>query len=50
MKKSRKKTFVRNDDYFKWYNENKENINIISMKITKEQEKIKIEYEEVIKE
>ena len=44
--KKRKKTFTKNDDYFKWYEENKDKVNITSFKIIKGQEKIKLEYED----
>lgn len=43
--KKRKKTFTSNQDYFKWYNDNKDKVNITSFKIIKGQEKIKLEYE-----
>lgn len=45
--KKRKKTFKSNPEYFKWYNDNKDKINITFFKIIKGQEKIKLEYEEV---
>lgn len=44
--KKRKKTFTSNQDYFKWYNDNKDKINITYFKIIKGQEKIKLEYED----
>ena len=46
LKKKRKKTFTSNQDYFKWYNDNKDEINITFFKIIKGQEKIKLEYED----
>lgn len=42
--KTRKKTFTENDDYFKWYEENKEKVNIMSVDTTKY--KTKVEYED----
>lgn len=41
--KKRKKTFKNNPEYFKWYNDNKDKINIILIEPLKT--KIKIEYE-----
>lgn len=37
------KTFKDNDSYFKWYNKNKDDIKIVSLKIVKD--KIRLEYE-----
>ena len=41
--KKRKKTFIKNDDYFKWHEENKDKVNIISVDTART--KIKLEYE-----
>ena len=45
--KKRKKTFTENDDYFKWYNDNKDKINIISVDTTKDKTKVEYENKEV---
>ena len=37
------KTFKDNNSYFKWYNKNKDDIKIVSLKIVNK--KIKLEYE-----
>ena len=42
--KKRKKTFKCNPDYFKWYNDNKDKVNIISVDTTRT--KTKVEYED----
>lgn len=44
LKKKRKKMFTSNPEYFKWYNENKDKINIISVDTTRT--KTKVEYED----
>ena len=43
--KVKKKTFRYNDDFFEFYDRNKDNINIISLKILVD--KIVLEYEEL---
>jgi len=42
--KKRKKTFTSNQDYFKWYEENRNKVNIISVDTTRT--KTKVEYED----
>lgn len=42
--KKRKKIFTKNDDYFKWHEENKDKVNIISVDTTRT--KTKVEYED----
>ena len=42
--KKRRKTFKTNEEYFDWFNNNKEKIEIVEFKIT--EDKIKLSYEE----
>ena len=42
--KKRYKTFKTNEEYFDWFNKNKEEIKIVEFKITKD--RIKLSYEE----
>ena len=42
--KKRRETFKTNDEYFEWFNKNKEEIKIVEFKKTKD--RIKLSYEE----
>ena len=46
--KKRRKTFKTNEEYFGWFNKNKEEIKIVEFKITKD--RIKLSYEERVEE
>jgi hypothetical protein len=46
--KKRHKTFKTNEEYFSWFNQNKEKIKIVEFKIT--EDKIKLSYEERVEE
>lgn len=46
--KKRRKTFKTNEEYFGWFNKNKEQIKIVEFKITKD--RIKLSYEERVEE
>ena len=46
--KKRRKTFKTNEEYFTWFNKNKEEIKIVEFKITKD--RIKLSYEERVEE
>ena len=46
--KKRRKIFKTNDEYFEWFNNNKEQIEIVEFKIT--EDKIKLSYEERVEE
>lgn len=46
--KKRRKIFKTNKEYFEWFNNNKEKIEIVEFKIT--DDKIKLSYEERVEE
>ena len=46
--KKRKKVFKTNEEYFTWFNSNKEKIEIVEFKII--EDKIKLSYEERVKD
>lgn len=46
--KKRRKTFKTNEEYFTWFNKNKEEIKIVEFKITKD--RIKLSYEERVEQ
>ena len=46
--KKRRKIFKTNEEYFTWFNKNKEEIKIVEFKITKD--RIKLSYEERVEQ